>query len=341
MICILTLIILKLDFKIFNMSISSHLIDLDGLKVFLVFSSRKSMKKTAEHFGLTVSAVSQIITNLEKQLGVQLFNRKVRPLELTLAGRMLLNDGEILLRNAYRLTDTLRTSNLENIHLKIGFSESISHSLSPLLCGSLFNTVKNFSVQTAMTQTLKEKLESRQLDILISPESFDNEQSFFRRALWSERYLLVLPKNEKPVTQLKELRNLAQRLAYIRYNVDSTDRVQSERIFRKLNIEQTESIGVESSFTMVGLVAQGLGWALMPALGIWQGRHWTREIQVLPIPTVNIERTQWIVTPSKGFEMIVNQMHQLSLKFLDSHIKPWLDLTYSGLSEHIRSISDS
>lgn len=323
------------------MQTDAHLLDLNGLKVFLDLSNTRSMKKTAEQFGLTVSAVSQIITNLEKQLGAQLFNRKVRPLELSLAGRLLQSEGEKLLRNAYSLTDTLRSNHLENIYLEIGFSESVSHCLSPLLCASLFNTVKNFSVQTAMTQTLKEKLKSRQLDILISPESFDNEQSFFRRALWSERYLLVLPKGEKPVTQLKELRNLAQRLAYIRYNVDSTDRVQSERIFRKLNIEQTESIGVESSFTMVGLVAQGLGWALMPALGIWQGRHWTREIQVLPIPTVNIERTQWIVTPSNGFELIVNQMHQSSLKFLDSHIKPWLDRTYAGLSEHIRPISDS
>ena len=128
---------------------------------------------------------------------------------------------------------------------------------------------------------------------------------------------------------------MARRLSYIRYNVDSTDRVQSERIFRKLNIEQKESIGVESSFTMVGLVAQGFGWAIMPPLGIWQGRDWTRQIQVMPLPNVSIKRTQWIVTPSKGFEKIVGQIRQASLLSLQSHIKPWLERTYTGLSEFI------
>lgn len=294
-----------------------------------------SMRKTAQQHNLTISAVSQSISNLEKQVGVELFDHKVRPLEPSLAGRLLINEGEKLLQDVWRISFALQACALENIHLRIGFSESISHSLAPLICGSLFQSVKSFSVQTAMTQTLKDQLRKRELDILISPESFDSEQTFYREALWSETYLLVLPKDEPKVSNLDQLANMARRLSYIRYNVDSTDRVQSERIFRKLNIEQKESIGVESSFTMVGLVAQGFGWAIMPPLGIWQGRDWTRQIQVMPLPDVSIKRTQWIVTPSKGFEKIVGQIRKASLLSLHSHIKPWLERTYTGLSEFI------
>lgn len=294
-----------------------------------------SMRKTAQQHNLTISAVSQSISNLEKQVGVELFDHNVRPLEPSLAGRLLINEGEKLLQDVWRISFALQACALENIHLRIGFSESISHSLAPLICGSLFQSVKSFSVQTAMTQTLKDQLLKRDLDILISPESFDSEQTFYREALWSETYLLVLPKDEPKVSNLDQLANMARRLSYIRYNVDSTDRVQSERIFRKLNIEQKESIGVESSFTMVGLVAQGFGWAIMPPLGIWQGRDWTRQIQVMPLPNVSIKRTQWIVTPSKGFEKIVGQIRQASLLSLQSHIKPWLERTYTGLSEFI------
>ena len=294
-----------------------------------------SMRKTAQQHNLTISAVSQSISNLEKQVGVELFDHNVRPLEPSLAGRLLINEGEKLLQDVWRISFALQACALENIHLRIGFSESISHSLAPLICGSLFQSVKSFSVQTAMTQTLKDQLLKRDLDILISPESFDSEQTFYREALWSETYLLVLPKDEPKVSNLDQLANMARRLSYIRYNVDSTDRVQSERIFRKLNIEQKESIGVESSFTMVGLVAQGFGWAIMPPLGIWQGRDWTRQIQVMPLPNVSIKRTQWIVTPSKGFEKIVGQIRKASLLSLHSHIKPWLERTYTGLSEFI------
>lgn len=314
--------------------------DLNAIQIFLTLAQTGSMQKTAEQYGLSASAVSQSIASLEKQFGVELFDHKTRPLQLSLGGRQLMQEAEKILKDAWHLTNAIKSTAPENLHLRLGFSESVSHSLAPLICGALLSRVKTFSAFTAMTQTLKEQVEKRQLDILISPESFDNEQSFFREALLSEQYLLVLPQSEKSIKNLNQLRNLSQRLPYIRYNVDSTDRIQCERVFRKLNIEQNESIGVEGSFTMVGLVAQGLGWAIMPALGIWQGRKWTEGIQVLPIPGVEIRRTQWIVTPSKGFESLVREIKDKATEAIDSHIVSWLEQAYPGLSNFVEKIKD-
>lgn len=314
--------------------------DLNAIQIFLTLAQTGSMQKTAEQYGLSASAVSQSIASLEKQFGVELFDHKTRPLQLSLGGRQLMQEAEKILKDAWHLTNAIKSTAPENLHLRLGFSESVSHSLAPLICGALLSRVKTFSAFTAMTQTLKEQVEKRQLDILISPESFDNEQSFFREPLLSEQYLLVLPQSEKSIKNLNQLRNLSQRLPYIRYNVDSTDRIQCERVFRKLNIEQNQSIGVEGSFTMVGLVAQGLGWAIMPALGIWQGRKWTEGIQVLPIPGVEIRRTQWIVTPSKGFESLVREIKDKATEAIDSHIVSWLEQAYPGLSNFVEKIKD-
>lgn len=314
--------------------------DLNAIQIFLTLAQTGSMQKTAEQYSLSVSAISQSIASLEKQFGVELFDHKTRPLQLSLGGRQLMQEAEKILKDAWHLTNAIKSTSPENLHLRLGFSESVSHSLAPLICGALLSRVKTFSVFTAMTQTLKEQVEKRQLDILISPESFDNEQSFFREPLLSEQYLLVLPQAEKSIKNLDQLRNLSQRLPYIRYNVDSTDRIQCERVFRKLNIEQNESIGVEGSFTMVGLVAQGLGWAIMPALGIWQGRKWTEGIQVLPIPGVEIRRTQWIVTPSKGFENLVREIKDRATNAIDTHIVSWLEQAYPGLSNFVEKIKE-
>ena len=314
--------------------------DLNAIQIFLTLAQTGSMQKTAEQYGLSASAISQSIASLEKQFGVELFDHKTRPLQLSLGGRQLMQEAEKILKDAWHLTNAIKSTAPENLHLRLGFSESVSHSLAPLICGALLSRVKTFSAFTAMTQTLKEQVEKRQLDILISPESFDNEQSFFREPLLSEQYLLVLPQSEKSIKNLNQLRNLSQRLPYIRYNVDSTDRIQCERVFRKLNIEQNQSIGVEGSFTMVGLVAQGLGWAIMPALGIWQGRKWTEGIQVLPIPGVEIRRTQWIVTPSKGFESLVREIKDKATEAIDSHIVSWLEQAYPGLSNFVEKIKD-
>ncbi len=318
----------------------SKLPDLNAIQIFLTLAQTGSMQKTAEQYGLSASAISQNIASLEKQFGVELFDHKTRPLQLSLGGRQLMQEAEKILKDAWHLTNAIKSTVPENLHLRLGFSESVSHSLAPLICGALLSRVKTFSAFTAMTQTLKEQVEKRQLDILISPESFDNEQSFFREPLLSEQYLLVLPQTEKSIKNLNQLRNLSQRLPYIRYNVDSTDRIQCERVFRKLNIEQNESIGVEGSFTMVGLVAQGLGWAIMPALGIWQGRKWTEAIQVIPIPGVEIRRTQWIVTPSKGFENLVREIKDKATDAIDTHIVSWLEQAYPGLSNFVEKIKE-
>ena len=318
----------------------SKLPDLNSIQIFLTLAQTGSMQKTAEQYGLSASAISQNIASLEKQFGVELFDHKTRPLQLSLGGRQLMQEAEKILKDAWHLTNAIKSTVPENLHLRLGFSESVSHSLAPLICGALLSRVKTFSAFTAMTQTLKEQVEKRQLDILISPESFDNEQSFFREPLLSEQYLLVLPQTEKSIKNLNQLRNLSQRLPYIRYNVDSTDRIQCERVFRKLNIEQNESIGVEGSFTMVGLVAQGLGWAIMPALGIWQGRKWTEAIQVIPIPGVEIRITQWIVTPSKGFENLVREIKDKATNAIDTHIVSWLEQAYPGLSNFVEKIKE-
>lgn len=317
---------------------NAKLPDLNAVRLFLVLAQTGSMQKTAQQFSISTSAVSQSIASLEKQFGTKLFDHKTRPLQPSLAGRQLIQEGEKLLKDAWHLTYSIQASSPESIHLRLGFSESVSHSLAPLICGALLSRVKTFSVFTAMTQTLTEQTLRRQLDILISPESFDREQSFYREPLLSEQYLLVLPKSEKTICTLNELRNLSQNLPYIRYNVDSNDRIQCERVFRKLNIEQNESIGVEGSFTMVGLVAQSLGWAIMPALGLWQGRNWTNQVKVLPIPGINIERTQWIVTPSKGLELLVHEIKGSAQQALDSHILAWLEQSYPGLSKYVKKI---
>ena len=314
--------------------------DLNAIQIFLTLAQTGSMQKTAEQYSLSASAISQSIASLEKQFGVELFDHKTRPLQLSLGGRQLMQEAEKILKDAWHLTNAIKSTVPENLHLRLGFSESVSHSLAPLICGALLSRVKTFSAFTAMTQTLKEQVEKRQLDILISPESFDNEQSFFREPLLSEQYLLVLPQTEKSIKNLNQLRNLSQRLPRSARLFDSTDRIQCERVFRKLNIEQNESIGVEGSFTMVGLVAQGLGWAIMPALGIWQGRKWTEAIQVIPIPGVEIRRTQWIVTPSKGFENLVREIKDKATDAIDTHIVSWLEQAYPGLSNFVEKIKE-
>lgn len=70
---------------------------LRNLRAFCVAARRSSFKSAADELCLTPSAVSHQIRELEVLLGLRLFERRTRLVELTMAGHRLLEDAEPLL----------------------------------------------------------------------------------------------------------------------------------------------------------------------------------------------------------------------------------------------------
>jgi LysR family glycine cleavage system transcriptional activator len=64
------------------------------LRAFCLAARRSSFKDAADRLGLTPSAVSHQVKELEEQLGVSLFQRRTRGVQLTATGRQLLDDLE-------------------------------------------------------------------------------------------------------------------------------------------------------------------------------------------------------------------------------------------------------
>ena len=106
---------------------------LNALKTFEVVARHMSFRHAAEELCLTSTAVSHRIRSLEEWLGVKLFNRLTRSLELTKEGETyspLIRDGFTLLANA---SDALKQSS-EGGELVISTTMSFaSNWLSPKL----------------------------------------------------------------------------------------------------------------------------------------------------------------------------------------------------------------
>ena len=82
---------------------------LDGLRAFSAAARQLSFKAAADALFLTPSAVSHRIRDLEKHLGQRVFVRKTRAIELTDAGRALLEDIEPLLASLDAAVDRATT----------------------------------------------------------------------------------------------------------------------------------------------------------------------------------------------------------------------------------------
>lgn len=82
--------------------------NLTRLEVFVAVCAASSFTRAADQLGITKSAVSQHVTTLERELGVQLLHRSTRSLTLTDAGAALLEEGRALLEQAERLAERTR-----------------------------------------------------------------------------------------------------------------------------------------------------------------------------------------------------------------------------------------
>ncbi|MCS7014760.1 MAG: LysR family transcriptional regulator [Gemmatales bacterium] len=91
---------------------------LETLKIFCDVVSWQSFSKAAQVNGVSQSAVSQAIAQLERRLRVQLIDRSSRPLQLTTEGKIFYHGCRELLERFQALERSLH-SNPEHLHLPV------------------------------------------------------------------------------------------------------------------------------------------------------------------------------------------------------------------------------
>jgi DNA-binding transcriptional LysR family regulator len=82
---------------------------MESLQVFCDLARHRSFSRAGAVNGVTQSAVSQVVSQLEKRMGVQLVNRSTRPLQLTHAGQAYYEGCRQLLEQYAQLEASLRS----------------------------------------------------------------------------------------------------------------------------------------------------------------------------------------------------------------------------------------
>jgi DNA-binding transcriptional LysR family regulator len=96
--------------------------ELRHLRCFLAVAEEKHITRAAERLGMQQPPLSQLIKGLEREFDVQLFLRRPRGVELTEAGRVLLDNARTLLAQYDRTLDsTRRAGRGEQGRICIGF----------------------------------------------------------------------------------------------------------------------------------------------------------------------------------------------------------------------------
>ncbi|MEC7985290.1 MAG: LysR family transcriptional regulator, partial [Myxococcota bacterium] len=106
------------------------MVDLESLRCFVAAAQTLNFGRAARSVHLSPSAFSERISRLEESLGVSLFVRSTRQIQLSLAGRVLLPKAEEMLQLAHRFYSTVAD---EPLHTELYLGTRYELGLSFLL----------------------------------------------------------------------------------------------------------------------------------------------------------------------------------------------------------------
>lgn len=163
-----------------------------------VVEAHNNFSRAAERLHIEQPPLSQRIRALEKMLKVELFDRKRRPLQLTEAGRVFLEETRLALTHIERaITQAQRANRGEIGQLTIGVNSSIANSFLPDILRtsrSRFPEVKLVLRELTSSQQLQD-LRDRRIDVGFErlPNSYENEANLRFIPIFQEPLVIALP----------------------------------------------------------------------------------------------------------------------------------------------------
>ena len=146
------------------------------LNYFLTVAKEQNITKAAELLHITQPTLSRQLTQLEDELGVQLFQRSSHKLILTEAGNMLLHRGKDILELVEKTELELKDTNKQlNGNICIGAGELHSVKLLSYIISAFRHQHPQvtFDLITNTADVVKEKMEKGLIDIALLVEPID------------------------------------------------------------------------------------------------------------------------------------------------------------------------
>lgn len=240
------------------------------LKYILSVAEYKNFTVAAEHSFVTQPTLSMQIQKLEDQLGVQIFNRSKKPIELTEIGRKIVEQAKTIVDESNRITDIV---DQQKGYIGGEFRLAIIPTIMPTLLPMFLKTFTkkypkvNLHIEELTTEEIVKKLSDGHIDVAIAATPLENE-SIKEKPIYYEPFVGFLPENHSFST--KKL------LCVDDLEIDDLLLLKDGHCFKEsvLNICSSLSKNNEKSFqiesgsfdTLIKLAKENLGMTLLPYL---------------------------------------------------------------------------
>lgn len=269
-------------------------IEFDDILAFVATAECGSVNGAAERLGLAQPIVTRRIQRLESTLGLELLDRKVRPMALTPAGTQALAPC----RAALHAVATLRAATSDSEpsgELRLGVAPTLADLA---LSGSLAALRQRYPqvvlrIHAEWTPQMLHQLRAGVLDLAVVQLPLDSSAPAGLEAqpLGIERLALIAARQLGLGDEL-DLATLA-RWPWVLSPEGEGARVLLEAAGRHLGLPLRIAAEMHGHATQITLVAQGIGIGLVPRR-ILDSHPLAREIQTIEIPDFDLALRIWL-----------------------------------------------
>lgn len=259
-------------------------LDLKKLKAFQLTATLGGLKAAAARLRLTVPAVSFQIRQLEKDLGVELFQRASSGLVLTKAGETFLPQTAAIFERVEGALESLLPSDLFSGRLSVSTSSDIVWYFTAKLSAFIkrYPGVQLRHHVYNAVQTLR-LVKAGTIDVGIG--FFPDLPSTLEKAVVTKSALSLLCARNHPLARRQTVRldEIARHKLVLPPDQSSTRKI-IDRVFAKAKLRPRDVMEVGSCQTARDFAANGVGVSLVHALCVSQ----QPLVQVQPIDVVNL-----------------------------------------------------
>lgn len=243
-------------------------LDIKQLRYFYTIAEQGQITKAAKKLHMAQPPLSQQLKHLEEELGVILFERNGRSMELTQAGEVLFNKAERILLEVEEIeTEVKETSEGLRGKLSIGVVKTCFSYLPERV--RLFNEKYPkvmFSLREGDSYTIEQLINSREAEVGIVRLPIETK-GFSKIELPKEQFVAVIPSHtpgfeSRESIEMKELENLSLLLLHRVSGIGQFEIVLQE--CRRHGFEPHVICECPDVSMLLSLVSAGVGATIIP-----------------------------------------------------------------------------
>lgn len=240
--------------------------NISHLRILLMVSECGSFSTAAHKLDTSQAAISRAIAALENELGVSLLTRGRFGAHPTLVGERVLHHARSILQSRENIEYEINLAKgLEGGRVRIASFRSAATHLLPSMIAQFSQRFP--SIEVTLTEAdpmaIEQSLREGKVDIGLVPLPRSSEE-FETWEIARDEFVVLVPQSRRPVPERLTWKSLSS-YAFILYNyAECTSAVRDHWAYWGQSLKVAYEIKEDS--TIVSMVAQGLGAAILPRL---------------------------------------------------------------------------